>query len=196
MTDALKPYPVYKDSGTSWLGDVPEHWTVLRQKNATEMHVSNVDKLSKAGELPVRLCNYVDVYKNNRITENLPFMHATAQSEEIKRFQLHVGDVLITKDSEMWNDIGVPALIEYTAPDFICGYHLALLRPRKELMNSSFLFRALQSSVVAYQYHISANGVTRYGLSQDSIKSVLIPVPPLPEQTAIVRYLGLYGQTD
>jgi type I restriction enzyme S subunit len=25
----LTPYPVYKDSGVTWLGEVPEHWAVL-----------------------------------------------------------------------------------------------------------------------------------------------------------------------
>lgn len=25
----LRPYPVYKDSGVSWLGEVPAHWEVL-----------------------------------------------------------------------------------------------------------------------------------------------------------------------
>ena len=25
----LKPYPAMKDSGVPWLGDVPEHWSVL-----------------------------------------------------------------------------------------------------------------------------------------------------------------------
>ena len=29
------------------------------------MRVSNVDKHTKPGETPVRLCNYVDVYKND-----------------------------------------------------------------------------------------------------------------------------------
>src|SRR3984893_3739831 len=29
MIDGLKPYPAMKDSGVSWLGDVPEHWNVL-----------------------------------------------------------------------------------------------------------------------------------------------------------------------
>jgi len=26
MTEELKPYPAYKDSGVPWLGQVPEHW--------------------------------------------------------------------------------------------------------------------------------------------------------------------------
>lgn len=28
MTSDLAPYPVYKDSGVPWLGEVPEHWAV------------------------------------------------------------------------------------------------------------------------------------------------------------------------
>ncbi len=26
MSDGLKPYPAYKDSGVPWLGGVPAHW--------------------------------------------------------------------------------------------------------------------------------------------------------------------------
>ena len=125
------PYPAYKSSGVEWLGHIPAHWAVRRIRNVVDMRVSNVDKHTKEGELPVRLCNYVDVYKNDRITEHLSFMRATATEKEIERFRLEPGDVLITKDSESWNEIGIPALVEYTADDLICGYHLALLRPRK-----------------------------------------------------------------
>lgn len=189
MIGELKPYSAYKDSGVAWLGDVPGHWEVRRQRNAVEMRVSNIDKHTKEGELPVRLCNYVDVYKNDRISERMPFMRVTATPDEIERFRLRVDDVLITKDSETWDDIGVPALVEYEASDFACGYHLALLRPIKQRLLGAYLFRAHQSKPIAYQYHVSANGVTRYGLSHDAIKSVLLPIPPLPEQAAIVRFL-------
>lgn len=189
MIDVFNPYPAYKDSGVRWLGEVPEHWTVLRQRNAVDLRVSNVDKHSKDGELAVRLCNYVDVYKNERIAERISFMRASATRGEIERFRLQTGDILITKDSETWNDIGVPALVECSAPDLICGYHLALLRPRAGLVDGPFLLRVQQSLPVAYQYHIAASGVTRYGLSHDAIKSVFLPCPPLPEQATIVRFL-------
>ena len=76
--DDLKPYPAMKDSGVSWLGKMPEHWDLRRQRNVVEMRVSNIDKHKKEGELPVRLCNYVDVYKNDRITDRVQFMRATA----------------------------------------------------------------------------------------------------------------------
>ena len=94
-----------------------------------------------------------------------------------------------TKDSEAWNDIGVPALVEESADDLICGYHLALLRPFANGILGDYLFRALQSTGVAYQFHVEANGVTRYGLSHSAIKSIWLPFPPLPEQAAIVRFL-------
>ena len=185
----FQPYPAYKLSGVEWLGDVPAHWEVRRLRTVVEMRVSNVDKHVKDGELLVRLCNYVDVYKNDRITEDIAFMRATATASEIECFRLEVGDVLITKDSETWNDIGVPALVEHTADDLVCGYHLALLRPSKRSLDGAFLLRVLQNPTIGYQFHISANGVTRYGLTHEAIKSVLLPLPPLAEQRAIARYL-------
>ncbi len=194
LRTSLKIYPAMKDSGVAWLGEVPEHWGVRRMRNSAEMRVSNVDKHIKDNEIPVRLCNYIDVYKNDRIRERMPFMRGTATSDEIKRFRLQTDDVLITKDSEAWNDIGVPALVETTALDLICGYHLALLRPYKNQLYGKYLFRALQSPALSYQFHVEANGVTRYGLSHAAIKSIWLPLPPLPEQAAIVRFLDHYDR--
>ena len=184
----LPTYPAYEPSGVEWLGDVPEHWKVRRLRTVADMRVSNVDKHTRDDEIPVRLCNYVDVYKNDRITEAMSFMKATASWNEIERFKLEPGDVLITKDSEAWDDIGVPSLVVEAADDLLSGYHLALLRPFNEVLGA-YLALALQSRVVAYQFHVRANGVTRYGLTHAGIQSVQVPLPPLPEQAAIVRYL-------
>ena len=186
----VSPYPAYRPSGIPWLGDVPEHWEVRRLHTVAEMRVSNVDKHAKLGETPVRLCNYMDVYKTDRIRREMSLMNATAGSDEIDRFRLRRGDVLITKDSEAWDDIGVPALVESAADNTICGYHLALLRPFSGCVIGEYLFRTVQSSVVAYQFHVRANGVTRYGLTHDAIKSTWLPIPPLPEQAAIVQFLN------
>ena len=182
------PYPVYKPSGLPWLGDVPTHWEMRRLRTVADMRVSNVDKYARDGEIPVRLCNYVDVYKNDRIRQGMAFMKATATHAEVERFRLERDDVLITKDSETWNDIGVPALVAGTDDDLVCGYHLALLRPFKEILGP-YLARNLQTTGIAYQFHVRANGVTRFGLTHSSIQFVRIPLPPLAEQRAIVRYL-------
>ena len=189
MIEGLKAYPTYQDSRWTAFGAIPSHWRVKRLRNVAELLVSNVDKHTKPGELPVRLCNYVDVYKNERILERLAFMRATATREETERFRLRIGDVLITKDSEDWKDIAVPALVAFEAPDLVCGYHLAILRARRELMVGPYLHRAIESPSVAVQFQIRANGVTRYGLSQGAIKGVVVPVPPLDEQLTIARFL-------
>ena len=186
---AFQRYPEYKDSGVAWLGAVPTHWDIRRQRNVVDILVSNVDKHTVEGEQTIHLCNYVDVYKNDRITAAIPFSSATATAEEISRFKLLLGDVIITKDSESRDDIGVPAFVEYIAPDLLCGYHLAILRARAGILKGGYLFWIQQSLSVSTQYHLSANGVTRYGLSQNAIKNVMLLVPPLCEQEAIAAFL-------
>jgi type I restriction enzyme, S subunit len=32
MSVTLKPYPVYRDSGLPWLGEIPAHWSIIRTK--------------------------------------------------------------------------------------------------------------------------------------------------------------------
>jgi type I restriction enzyme S subunit len=95
VTHGLDPNAPLKPSGIDWLGDVPEHWDVRRLRNVAELRVSNVDKHTKEGEFPVRLCNYTDVYKNLVITADMPFMAATATRDEIEAFRLHVGKTLL-----------------------------------------------------------------------------------------------------
>ena len=183
------PYSSYKESEVQWLGEVPEHWQLNRIADIADLRVSNVDKHINQDEIPVRLCNYVDVYYNDRINSHIKFMSSTASSSEIARFRLAIGDVLVTKDSEDWVDIGIPALVEYAAEDLLCGYHLAVLRPNPDFVHGAYLFHCLRSSRIAWQLSIAASGVTRYGLSRNAIRSLRIPRPTLHEQSAITRFL-------
>jgi type I restriction enzyme S subunit len=180
-----------KDSGVEWLGEVPEGWGVERLKYSSLCKVSNVDKKTKEDEQNVRLCNYTDVYYNDYITSRQDFMKATAKPEEISRFCLLNNDVVITKDSEDWRDIAVPALVTETSPDIICGYHLAIIRPNSHRLLGVFLFRLMQSHAVNQQFQIASSGVTRFGLPKSSIGEAIIPVPSIPEQQAIANFLDL-----
>ena len=185
----LPAYPRTKPSGVEWLGDVPEHWAVKRLKTSAICWVSNVDKVPAEDELPVRLCNYTDVYYNDHITPDMELMETTATADEIRRFGLRVGDVVITKDSEEWSDIAVPALVKKTAPDLVCGYHLAIIRSKAKVLSGDYLLRAFQSCAVNQQFQIAASGVTRYGLPKSSIGDAWIPLPEPAEQQAIAAYL-------
>lgn len=189
MDGRCPSYPEYKPSGVDWLGEIPAHWDVRRLKFVASVVYSNVDKHSKEDELPVRLCNYVDVYKNERITGNLDFMEATAGLDEIRKFALRKGDVIITKDSEEWQDIAVPALVDEDLRNVICGYHLALIRAYRGSVDSRYLFRSFQAAAINYQFQVAASGITRYGLGKQSLGDALFLLPPLPEQRAIAEYL-------
>ena len=185
----LQPYGDYKPSGMRWLLQVPSHWDVLKLKYITDIRTSNVDKKSRDDEDGVLLCNYVDVYHRDYINDTIDFMRATASKEQINRFTLCGGDVLITKDSETWDDIAVPAYVESDMPGVLCGYHLALIRARPEVALGEYLFRAFDTHAIRDQFRVRANGVTRYGLPRDGVTSALFPVPPVTEQHAIAAFL-------
>ena len=187
---ALRPYANYRSVDTGLIRRVPAHWQLRLAKHVAKVTFSSVDKHTIDGESPVRLCNYVDVYKHAMIRTGHPFMSASATPEEIDRFSLRAGDVLLTKDSEAWNDIGVPALIGEDLPGVLCGYHLAMLRPDPRAALGAYLYWALLAPSAAVQFHVAASGVTRYGLSKGDVKNVALPLPPLAEQAAIARYLG------
>ncbi len=170
----------------------PRGWTEVPLSSVADVCFSGVDKVSRPSEDPVRLCNYVDVYKNEYITPDLEFMRATATTSEIDRFRLELGDVIITKDSETPDDIGVPAIVDYVAPDLVCGYHLALIRPNKDEVDPTFLGKQLAHHRHARRFGRLANGLTRYGLPTSAVSNAPVWRPKLlSEQQEIGRILRL-----
>ncbi|OYN86636.1 restriction endonuclease subunit S [Parenemella sanctibonifatiensis] len=172
-----------------WLGAIPMGWAGARLLEVADAWPSNVDKHTVEGQVPVRLCNYVDVYRNDSIVASLDFMAATATRDQIQRFQIRRGDTLITKDSETADDIGVPAFVEYEADDLICGYHLAIVRPNDRKVLPRYLYWALNSMPIARQWGVLAAGVTRVGIRSTDINKITIPLPPRAEQRAIADFL-------
>ena len=189
VTKGLDPNVPMKDSGIGWLGEIPEHWEIIKLKFITYIRFSNVDKHTIDGEEDVSLCNYVDVYNNDFIINSLEFMNATATKDEIEKFTIKVGDIIITKDSESWTDIAVPAYVSEELDCVICGYHLALIRTITNTVDSRYLFRAFQSKTINYQFQILSTGITRYGLSNQGLINGLFLVPPLNEQIKIANLL-------
>lgn len=167
---------------------VVSNWKICPLKSVADVELSNVDKKSIDGEPEVFLCNYVDVYKNEKITPRINFMRATASHQQIQRLRLMLGDVLLTKDSESPDDIGVPSLVAENT-NAVCGYHLALARPKKYLLSGGFLAWFLRSHNAKAYFETEAKGMTRYGIDKSSLKDTPICLPPLDEQIAITSFL-------
>ncbi|MEW9584013.1 restriction endonuclease subunit S [Paraburkholderia sp. DGU8] len=168
---------------------MPKDWRATRLRFVASIRNSNVDKKSYDDQVPVLLCNYTDVYYNERITSKEGLMKATASQAEIEKFELLAGDVIITKDSETADDIGIPAWVPESLPGVVCGYHLTQLRANACIL-PEYLFRSLQAQTTRKYLEIETPGVTRFGLDQDTIGSIPINVPPREVQQNIVAHLN------
>ena len=164
-------------------------WPTVPLKRVASIRPSNVDKHSVEGEKSVRLCNYVDVYRNDRITADMDFMVATAPDAQIDRFTLRADDVLVTKDSEEPTDIGVPAYVPVDLPGVVCGYHLAALRPNQAKVYGGYLAWALRTKEVQAYYASAATGISRYALRVGDLGSTPIRLPRVDEQVRIANFL-------
>src|SRR5690554_5904918 len=127
-------YKKYKNSNIPWLGEIPEHWEVMRAKTIGWFNGSTVDKKIIEGESLVRIVNFTDVF-NNRSLEihNKTFMKVSAKPSQIASFNLKIGDVLFTPSSEDRLDIGRSNVVKYSEKDLLYSYHLIRLRFVKDI---------------------------------------------------------------
>ena len=163
---------------------------LLRYKlsDVAKVEISSVDKKTKDGETPVRLCNFTDVYHNWAITSEMAgsFMEASANSKEIEKFTIKKGQVAFTKDSETRDDIGIPT---YIADDFdgvLLGYHCALITPEETKLCGKYLNAFMHSAYIQKYFELNATGSgMRYTLSLDTLESMPLLLPSLEEQERI-----------
>ncbi|RKU39062.1 hypothetical protein C6496_03065 [Candidatus Poribacteria bacterium] len=187
VTKGLDPNVEMKPSGVEWIGEIPAHWGVKRLKHIAKILPSNVDKHIYPDEIQVRLCNYTDVYYNDYITVDTVLNKGSCKENEFAKFALRKGDVIITKDSETPDDIGVPTYVKDDLDNVVCGYHLTMIRPIA--CRGEFIFRFIQSDRTRRYFEVNSNGITRYGLGKASIENLLLPIPPDSEQTQIANFL-------
>lgn len=164
-------------------------WKKAALVELVDIRVSNVDKKIYPSKKLVLLCNYMDVYSNKYITNKINFSIGSADLNEINRFTLLDGDVVITKDSETPDDIAVPSVVIDNIPNLVCGYHLAILRPRKDKISGRYLMHKMNLPEVQKYFFRVASGSTRYGLTIGGIEKTEITLPPLPHQRKIARIL-------
>ncbi len=178
------------ESGERFSGEWEDHFLT----DVAQVIVSPVDKKAIDGEIPVELCNYTDVYYNHQITRDLTFMKATAKPAEIEKYTLQLDDVIITKDSETPGDIAVPALVSEDLGGVVCGYHLAIVRPKAEIANGAFLNYLFSLPKTRYYFFTLATGATRFGLSVGGINKAHFRLPPLEEQKKIADAISITDQ--
>lgn len=152
-----------------------------------------VDKKTVEGQPLVSLLNYVDVYKNIHIGNNVPKMIVSATTKKIKDCTCEKGDIFITPTSETRDDIGHAAVVTETLINTVYSYHIMRFRLTEINMTTSFFIRYMfESELVQKQIYKLAKGLTRFGLSKYDFAKIEIPFPPIEVQEEIVRILDQF----
>lgn len=95
------------------------------------------------------------------------------------------GDVLLTSEAPL----GRVALVQSDEP-LVLGQRLYGLRGRSGVLDSRYLYYALQTDVVQSDLVGRSTGSTVFGIRQSALRKVLIPAPSFDEQRAIAEVLG------
>ena len=158
-----------------------------------KIEISGVDKKTIEGEIPVRLCNFVDVYYNWTITKEKAksFMVASAKQTEIDKCSIGKGMVAITKDSETRDDIGVATYIADDFDNVVLGYHCALIIPNSAVVDGKYLNAFMHTRYIQKYFENNASGSgQRYTLSNDTIGNIPVLLPSIDEQHTIGKVLA------
>lgn len=157
--------------------------------DCAQVIVSSVDKRTSAGERPVWLCNYTDVYYSRHLRRDHRYVGGTASQAEIERFTVCAGDVVITKDSEDPRDIGVATCVLEAPENLVCGYHLAIIRPQRGVLDGVVLQALFSLESTRRHLFAQSNGVTRFGLPVKAIETVTFVLPSLAYQGKLANFL-------
>ena len=176
MTGGLEPYPGYKDPGLPWLGEVPEHWDVERAKwlfTKMERPVRETDEVVTCFRDGV-----VTLRRNRRVggfTESL---------KEIGYQGIRRGDLVIHGMDAFAGAVGVSDADGKGTP----VYSVCEPAPGANAHYYSYVVREMARSewILALAKGIRERSTDfRFG----EFASQPVPLPPLDEQAAIVRFL-------
>ncbi len=157
----LPPHPKYKPSGVVWLGDVPEHWEIMRLSYMALLKSGeNItsEMIAEDGDYPV--------YGGNGLRGNY------------QKFTHRGHHALIGRQGALCGNIN------YASGEFYASEHALVVLPLKEfsVVWMGELLRAMNLG----QYSVTA---AQPGIAAEMIRGLRIPVPTVPEQRAIAAYL-------
>jgi type I restriction enzyme S subunit len=185
VTKGLDPSVPMKESGIEWLGEVPEHWEVMRLRHACS-HIflgltSKVDYVDDGGVPLVRALNIaggkLDLSDVRCISKD---QHASLT----KRNRAMRDDVLLSKSGS----IGTVAVVD-TDVEFSIYESIFVLRSRADLLRSIYLLHLLRSQCCSNQFLASSVGMGVGHLNMSDIVDVYVALPPIDEQQEVGEFL-------
>jgi len=181
-----KPYPAYKDSGVPWLGHVPEHWEVRRLKRIARLNPgkSEVPLVLRDGQAVFLPMERVGSDGRFDASEVRPISDLWNGFTYFRR-----GDVIAAKITPCFENgkgaclENLPTAIGFGSTEFhVIRPSSAVTAPYVYQVTTLSEFRRLGADEMT-----GAAGQKR--VPAEFIANFLMPLPPLPEQTAIVAFL-------
>ncbi len=176
-----------RDSGVSWLGEIPAHWEFWKVGHLARVGNGSTPERDKAaywsdGSFPWLNSSVVN---QDEVTSSDQFVTETALREcHLPRLQPGTVLVAITGQGKTRGQ-AVVLSIEATI-----NQHMAFVAPDTKLIDAWFL---RWSFYRAYDYLRSISddaGGTKGALTCEDVASLRIPVPPLHEQRAIAEHIA------
>ena len=162
-------YPVYKDSGVEWLGEVPADWKISSLKRQAKLLTEKSDRRNN----PIGLEN-VESWSGRQLTTETEFQGDGVAFER--------GDILFGKLRPYLAKV----LLARESGEAVGDFHV--LRPSSELI-SSFLAHAIRNREFIAIVDGSTYGAKMPRASWEYMGSMPVAVPPISEQTAIAGFL-------
>ncbi|EAI1901230.1 restriction endonuclease subunit S [Campylobacter jejuni] len=168
----------FKESGIEWLGEIPEHWEVVKiNKIVTFVNgyaFENFD-FNPIFEIPV--IRIGDMQKEKILYDNCL---KTKEKEKLKQFLISNNDILIALSGATTGKI---AFCNTDNKAYI-NQRVAIVRSKLKLVKYYFLTRGFSLLI-----ELACNGSAQPNISTKEIGEFKIPLPPLKEQEQIANFL-------
>lgn len=182
VTRGLNPSVPLQPSGLDWLGDIPEHWRIIKLKYVGEPVLGltfSPDNLvnEDEGVLVLRASNV----KNGRIVleDNI-----YVDMEFPEKLRTRVDDIVICSRSGSRALIGKNALIDNESSGLTFGAFMTVFRSNY----NKFLYWVFNSTL--FDYQAGAFGTSTINqLTTATLDNMEVPIPPEEEQRKITAYL-------
>lgn len=179
MTADLKPYPEYKNSSVPWLGEVPKHWGILPNRAL----FTEVNERNHPHEEMLSVTITRGVIRQQALLADSSKKDSSNQNKmAYKLVQPH--DIAYNKMRAWQGAIGVSDLRGIISP----AYVVMRLRGNSDPRYFHYLFRTPHFAKEAERW---SYGITSdmWSLRPEHFKMIYACLPPLTEQSAIVRFL-------
>jgi len=187
VTKGLNPNVEMKDSGVEWIGEIPSGWNLVSLKHLVSTKIT--DGPHETPEFVDEGIPFLSVesVQDNKLNFNRKrgFITEETHKEYSKKCKPQRDDVFLVKSG---STTGKSTIVE-TDEEFNIWSPLCLIRSDKSKVTPRFTFTSLQSFYFRRFVELGWSFGTQPNIGMGVIENIRIIVPPLSEQTQIVKYL-------